>query len=372
MNVALFCTDAFGGRGGIAAVNRDLCRALTAAPMEAHVTVFPRVVPEETVEDVPEKVDYRTRVAGSTLSYSGRAVWSAFTHRQQDFDAVLCTHINLLPVAYAAARGHGTPLLLLVHGVEAWTPPKRLGARWLAPRVDAVVAVSRHTLARFRAWARVDKACCTIIPNAVDLGAFSPGPKPERLLDRYDLHNRTVLFTLSRLAADEQYKGHDEVLAALTQLTEEISDVAYLIGGDGDDRLRLERKAETLGVADRVVFAGYVPNHEKIEHYRLADAFVMPGRGEGFGIVYLEALACGIPVVASAADASREAVRDGQLGVVVDPNDQDDVCRGIHEALGAERGTVPDGLAYFSQQQFRERWQKVVQWTAGTSPPANL
>ena len=129
--------------------------------------------------------------------------------------------------------------------------------------------------------------------------------------------------------------------------------------GDGDDRPRLEAKAERLGVNDRVVFAGYVPEEEKEDHYRLADAFVMPGRGEGFGIVYLEAMACGVPVVASSADASREAVRNGQLGSVVDPDDPDDLLRGIHEALDTGR-EVPEGLAYFSYENFEDRWQRLI------------
>ena len=136
-------------------------------------------------------------------------------------------------------------------------------------------------------------------------------------------------------------------------------DIAYLIAGDGDDRARLEQKAADLGVADRVVFAGYVPETEKADHYRLADAFVMPGRGEGFGIVYLEALACGVPVVASALDASREAVRDGMLGEVVDPDDAASVRRGILAALSTER-KVPEGLTYFSFGQFVKRWHRVV------------
>jgi glycosyltransferase involved in cell wall biosynthesis len=85
------------------------------------------------------------------------------------------------------------------------------------------------------------------------------------------------------------------------------------------DRRCLQEKARSLGVHGRVVFAGYVPESEKADHYRLADAYVMPGRGEGFGIVYLEALACGVPVVASEVDGSREAVREGALGILVDP-----------------------------------------------------
>jgi glycosyltransferase involved in cell wall biosynthesis len=103
-----------------------------------------------------------------------------------------------------------------------------------------------------------------------------------------------------------------------------------------------------------------VPEEEKEDHYRLADAFVMPGRGEGFGIVYLEALACGIPVVASSADASQEAVRDGKLGRVVDPDNLEDLRRGIQEALTADRG-VPEGLEYFSFRRFRNRWHRVFE-----------
>jgi phosphatidylinositol alpha-1,6-mannosyltransferase len=113
----------------------------------------------------------------------------------------------------------------------------------------------------------------------------------------------------------------------------DVPNIAYLIVGDGTDHHRLEEKARSLGVHERVVFAGYIPEREKADHYRLADAYVMPGRGEGFGIVYLEALACGVPVVASKLDGSREAVRDGALGILVDPNDAEGIKRGILEAL---------------------------------------
>ena len=145
--------------------------------------------------------------------------------------------------------------------------------------------------------------------------------------------------------------------------------MAYLVCGGGDDRERLEDKARLLGVADRVVFAGYVPEEEKADHYRLADAFVMPGRGEGFGIVYLEALACGVPVVASSADASCEAVLDGELGVVVDPDDPASVVSGIRDALGREEG-VPAGLDHFSQRRFAERWRAVVGAVFGEDAPS--
>ena len=364
MQILLVCTDAFGGHGGVAAVNRMLCHALTAAPLSAEVTVIPRLEHDPS-DGIPDRVTVRADAVDGIWAYlmaTGRTLVGPSP------DLVLCTHIHLLPAAFTAARWHGVPLLLLIHGIEAWTPPERRGARLLSAQPDAVVGVSQYTLDRFRTWCDVPESRCHVIPNAVNLKDFGPGPKPPELLDRYGLHGRTVLFTLSRLAAEEQYKGHDEVLEVLPALVEDHPDLVYLIGGDGDDRPRLERKAEELGVRDQVIFSGYVPGGEKADHYRLADAFVMPGRGEGFGLVYLEALACGVPVVASSADASREAVRDGQLGAVVDPDDPSDVVRGVQEALTTDRETVPDGLAYFSREAFRERWQSIVRQITRSSP----
>ena len=149
------------------------------------------------------------------------------------------------------------------------------------------------------------------------------------------------------------------MLEVLPTLVEELPDIAYLICGDGDDRTRLEQKVRTLGLESRVMFAGYVPEEEKADHYRLADAFVMPGRGEGFGIVYLEALACGVPVVASTADASMEAVLHGKLGEVVNPNQPTSIIEGIRRALNRGKG-VPETLDYFSESRFVERWKTLL------------
>ncbi|WP_263808686.1 glycosyltransferase family 4 protein [Salinibacter sp.] len=359
MNILALLTDAFGGRGGIAKFNRDLCRALSAEPLAAQVTALPRLAPVEPIEHVPPRVDYRPGASGSKVAYAWHVLRQTLNPQPPTFDAVICGHINLLPVAAPAAWIQGAPLLLVLHGIDAWTPHNSWLVRALLPQVDTFVTVSQCTKDRFLEWAPLRAEQGHVVPDCIDLAAYSPGPKREALLERYGLRNQTILLTLGRLSSDEQYKGHDEVLEVLPNLAEEIPDVAYLICGDGDDRPRLERKAERLGLSDRVVFAGYVPEEEKEDHYRLADAFVMPGRGEGFGIVYLEAMACGLPVVASSADASREAVRDGQLGTVVDPSDPEDVTTGILEALRAPHG-VPDGLDYFSYDTFVERWHRML------------
>jgi glycosyltransferase involved in cell wall biosynthesis len=132
-----------------------------------------------------------------------------------------------------------------------------------------------------------------------------------------------------------------------------------LIAGDGDDRPRLERKAGALGLNSHVVFAGRIPEAEKADHYRLADVFVMPGRQEGFGFVFLEAMASGTPVVASRLDGSREAVFDGKLGELADPDDPQALKAAIRRALCRPR-QIPEGLAYFSYENFCERLQNIM------------
>ena len=375
MRLLTLVTDAFGGRGGIAKFNRDLLTALCEHDGCTAVVALPRVIAEEPTS-LPSKLLFRAESAGGKIKYVRHVLRALATDR---FDGVICGHIDLLPVAALAASVQRVPLLLVVHGVEVWqrTPSQIL--RIALRRVNAFVSVSALTRERFLSWARPRGSHGIVIPNCIDTQLFSAGPKSTELLSRYALGGRTVLLTVARLWASERYKGVDEVLEVLPKLIRDVPTVSYLLVGDGDDRERLEAKAEALGVRERVVFAGYVPEHEKADHFRLADAFVMPGRGEGFGIVYLEALACGIPVVASTEDASREAVLHGALGELAHPDRPEEIRESILRTLKHTRGTVPEALAYFSVENFRLRWQQVVDQvfraksavdTASNAPPA--
>jgi len=246
-----------------------------------------------------------------------------------------------------------------VHGIEAWRPPRISGLRQSLCSVDMFVSVSLLTKQRFLEWAPLRGDQGHIIPDCVDLSKYGPGPKPALLIKRYGLWGRRVIMTLGRLSAAERYKGIDEILEVMPALVREMPDLVYLIVGAGDDRSRLESKTRTLGMDSHVVFAGYIPEEEKAAYYRLADAFVMPGSGEGFGIVYLEAMACGIPVVASKADASREAVLHGQIGVLADPGNPQEIRAAIKEALIRPRQFRKE-LEYFSFERFVERWHAML------------
>ena len=349
--------DAFGGLGGIAQYNRDLLRALCAAPQVSEVVAVPRRMPAPP-EPLPPKLTYLTGGLSGQLRYVGAII--GLLKKDASFDLVCCGHIRLLSVALLAKLVTRAPLVLIIYGVDAWEPIKNPITRYFLSKIDFVVSISEITKQRFLQWSHLTQKKYFILPNAVIQRHYGAGAKSQALLQRYGLAGKTVLLTLGRLAAEEKYKGFDEVMDLLPALAEEIPDIAYVIVGDGDDRPRLEAKARSRGINDRVVFAGFIPEAEKADHYRLADAFVMPGRGEGFGFVFLEALACGIPVVGSILDGSREALRQGELGILVDPGRPDDIQAGILAALKRPRGVIPGGLEYFSFENFEKRCHGIL------------
>src|SRR4029453_16991380 len=118
----------------------------------------------------------------------------------------------------------------------------------------------------------------------------------------------------------------------------------------------LEAKVKVLGLSNCVIFAGRIPESEKVAHYRLPDAFIIPGYGEGFGIVLIEAAACGIPIVGSSADGSRDALLDGRLGRMVDPKKPDHLIEAITAAMSGARCRARNDLVEtFDVGHFRAR-----------------
>jgi len=356
MRYLILVTDAYGGRGGIAQFNRDMIHAISQHEDVHEIVVLPRLIFGST-GTLPKNLTFVDNAAGSRFRYLF-SLLRLFAGNKA-FDGVICGHINLLPMATLAASRFKAPLILTIHGIEIWQKPSRKLASLCVNKIDAVVSVSTFSKNRFLKWSRYSPDQIKIVPNCVELSRFGPGPKPVELVEQYMLRGKTVIMTLGRLSKG-RLKGTDAVLRIFPSLVNECANLVYLIAGDGDARSYLEELTQSLGLSEHVIFTGYLSEADKIDHYRLADAFVMPGRAEGFGIVYLEALACGIPVVASIKDASREAVRDGLLGQTVDPDDPEDLKRGILWALQEKSRRVPDGLDYFSVQNFQTRWHRVL------------
>jgi phosphatidylinositol alpha-1,6-mannosyltransferase len=355
MRILTLMTDAFGARGGIGQHNRDLLRVLSTHPRTEGVVALVRTGEEGA--PVPPLIYQDMRGSASKAAYL--RTWAQHVVSPR-FGAVLCGHINLLPLAAAAASLHRCPLILTIFGIEAWEDRGSF-TRMLLRKVDHVVAISNFSLERFLGWAPVPRRKTTVIPCTVDRDAFQPGPKPEWLAQRYGVQGKRIVLTLARLSSRERYKGVDETLLAVRALSEEMDDIHYIIAGDGADRPRLTALADNLGLSNRVTFAGYVRDEEKADHYRLSDVFSLPGRGEGFGIVYLEALACGVPVIASCLDASAETVIFGRSGWVIDPRDENelvDALRGILENRSSFDAS--EALDRSSHEQFKRAWDELL------------
>ncbi|HYO78600.1 MAG TPA: glycosyltransferase family 4 protein, partial [Thermoanaerobaculia bacterium] len=334
----------YGGHGGIALFNREFCEALGEP-----ITVIPRVVRNQ-IGPIPPNVTFVAEAAKNPVSYL-KAIAAA---RRSKPDLVICGHMNLLPVAFENP-------LLVVHGIEAWKPRRASLAK-----CRGIISVSALTRDRLLGWSHF-AGPTYVLPNAVHLEQYGIRAKRRDLVERYHLEGKRVLLTVGRLDSAERSKGFDEVLDVLRELPE---DVVYMIAGGGKDFTRLQMKAVQLGVGKRVIFTGLFDERDKPDLYNLADVYVMPSRGEGFGFVFLEAMACGVPVIGSKADGGREALRDGELGLLVDPTNPAELRAAILETLQCGERRVPPGLDYFSFDRFVERSRAIVASSSGNAATA--
>jgi asparagine synthase (glutamine-hydrolysing) len=350
-------TDAYGGHGGIAKFNRDLLGAVSGMPRCRGLTAFPRLMPNPH-GPLPAGLTFDVSGLGGKFQYG----WAILRHvlSGRSYGLIVCGHINLVPLAWLLSKIERAPWLLVVHGIDAWQPTRNWLTNRLIGDANRVISVSDVTRRRLMAWSGLPLERFALLPNSIDLATFAPRPKRADLARKYGIEGKTVIMTMGRLAGKERYKGFDEVIEALPAILKEEPLSVYLIVGDGDDRARLEGKVAQLGLTGRVIFAGFIPENEKVDCYALGDAYVMPSLGEGFGIVLLEAMACGVPTVASKLDGGREALVDGQLGTLVDPGNSEEIRAATLAALRRPR-MRPPGLEYFSYENFTRRARALVE-----------
>ncbi|MGA9370828.1 MAG: glycosyltransferase family 4 protein [Solirubrobacterales bacterium] len=237
---------------------------------------------------------------------------------------ILAAHIIAGPAARTIRRLTGTPYVLYLHADELWR------ARLLGGGVRhaaASIAVSRYTR-RIALDAGGDPERVLRIPPGVDIPDGSRAVRADR----------PTIVTLARLT--DRYKGHDVMMRALPLIRRAVPDVIWVIVGQGPLRAELEESAASEGVRDSVIFTGALPDEERDAWLDRAHVFAMPSRlpprgfgGEGFGIVYLEAGAHGLPVVAGNVAGALDAVDDGVTGVLVEPTDPAAVAAAISDLL---------------------------------------
>lgn len=351
-NILLVTPGAYGAHGGIAQANRDFLDALARVDSIDDVVVLSRLTDFPFESDmIDDKISNIRFASSGKFSYLLALIYVLIKNKK--FDLVICGHINLISIAYVAAKVSRSKLILYSHGIEVWKEPKGYLKRLFSKKVDAVITVSDFSKNKIASW--IKNKPVTVLPNMIDLARFSPGAGDQLFVKRHQLQNKKTILTLARLDQAERYKGIDEVLELIPNLIKKYANLVYLIAGKGNDSARLQKKVERLGICDHVRFLGYIPESEKVGLYRSVDLFVMPGWGEGFGLVYLEALACGVPVIGSKLDGSRDALLNGRLGELVDPHQPNELLSAIDRGLSRENGVVSEEIQYFSKENYMQR-----------------
>ncbi len=205
------------------------------------------------------------------------------------------------------------------HGAEVWRPLPAL-SRLALRRAEGVTAPSRFTLEQLIRTQGLDPTRLALVPLGLDPG-FTETEEPGR--DPLSKPVPGLMLTVARLRHSEPGKGIDTVIQALPKVLEAVPHASLVVVGDGDQRPWLENLAAQLGVRQKVRFVGHVEERELREFYRQAELFVMPSRQEGFGLVFLEAMAFGKPVVGGAFGGTLDVVVEGVTGYIVPYGDVD-------------------------------------------------
>ena len=225
LRILMLVSDAHGGFGGISRHNCDVLDALSAAASVESVTVLARLVNGST-GPLPPKVRYELASTRGIAGFVAAGMRQAFAGER--YDLIHCGHINLMPVASLIAAIRRIPISLVIHGVDAWQPPANLTARRYLSRASLVVSVSELTAGRFRSWSGFGPDEIVVIPNTVQPGVFSPGPRDSSLVRDLGLEGRTVIMSLGRMSSAERQKGFDEVIEAMPRLRAARPGIVYL------------------------------------------------------------------------------------------------------------------------------------------------
>lgn len=331
----LFCNYEYpplGGGGGVvmAALARHLARKHEVTVLTSRAGELPPVADDEGVRVIRVPVFFRKELAVANFPSMFAYLPSGFARgmslgRASAFD-VINTHfvVPTGPLGHALSRTHRIPNVLSVHGGDLFDPsksssphrhaPMRAAVRWLLRRADAVVGQSQDTVRHVRTIYGVDRPT-SLIPLGIER------PPRTRVANRSEFglpEDAFVLVTIGRLVARKATTQLVDILAATR-----IEKAHLLIVGSGPDAAAIKERAAARGLSDRVHLPGQVSDEQKYAALQVADVFATTSQHEGFGLVFLEAMAQGLPIVCYDRGGQTDFLATGETGHVVPLNDQD-------------------------------------------------
>jgi phosphatidylinositol alpha-1,6-mannosyltransferase len=321
--VLLLLPEVFGCAGGIQMFGRALCRAMGKWAQNNGASVSALVLNDDIVPD-------KRYVNGGFTSFLGagkskvRFIKNCL-HRiiADHYDWIIIGHVSLSPFALLSRMVNAEVKTgIVTYGIEVWQPLTKSQRKALR-QADVVLAISDYTKEKLIKHSGVRAEKIKIFPCALDPYWELTAP-----LTKLEC-TPPVILSVSRMNKEDRYKGIDNVIKGLPAIVRELGPVEYRIIGQGDDVPRLQALAAGLGVARYVNFIGGVSDQELRKQYQHCSLFVMPSRKEGFGIVFLEAMAYAKPVIGGAHGGTPSVVKDRETGLLVDSSDVEGIARSI-------------------------------------------
>ena len=345
-------SEALGNTGGIEKVNRTILKCLKCITDE-HIKTEAWSLNDSTVDN-----NYFTPTNFRGFNKCKFNFVFNLIINARSWDKVIVGHINLAPaIRFMKIINPGIKIILIVHGIEVWSVLKS-NKRWLLENADKIISVSNFTKDILISHSSVKEQHVDVLHNCLDY--YFPKEfileKPLYLLERYNIKYKVpILLTITRINKKERRKGYDNVIEVLHKIAEsgKISEFKYLLCGkyENDEFERLIQKIDELNLSGKVILTGFIKEEELIDYYRLADIYIMPSNKEGFGIVFIEAAACGIKVIAGNGDGSADALMNGTMGQLVNPDSKDEIFTSILDVLKSPLPKSRD-LADFTKNQF--------------------
>lgn len=365
MRRILFLTlTAFSKTGGIEKFNRSFSKALNdfSAAGKASITT-------SSVYD--DKPDEKYVSQHNFRSYKGRRWWFILNElwKSRGYDEIIAGHINMaLLVVWVKRIFPSKKIVLIVHGIEVMEPVNGYKKKAL-DKCDEIWTVSEFTRQNVIRLQQQPAEKTKIFYNTIDPFFHLPQhfTKPAYLKERYTITPaEKVLLTVTRLNHTENYKGYDKVIAALPIIKKTYPSIRYIIAGAGDEKEinKIKSLLEQYQLQENVLLTGYVPDEELTDHFLLSDVFVMPSSKEGFGIVFIEALTCGAAVIGGNKDGTVDALVNGQLGTLVNPDSIEEIASAVVAALKKQESdssikqhqiVQQEVMGHFGFEKFKKR-----------------
>lgn len=287
----------------------------------------------------------------------------------RQFDLFIAGTWNLAAMAVFLSKYIPIKTVVVAHGWEVTrdlNPLLLKELRYVLKNATAGIAVSHFTKQRILEKIDLPNDSIDVIPNGVSLDRFYQMDHIDGLRDRWNLDGKKIILTLARIV---ERKGHDVVIKAMPHILQKHPQAVYMIAGGGSKQTitHLRSLVDQLGLQEHVIFTGYIDDADLVKYYNLCDIYVMVSRElkkegdtEGFGITYLEANACGKPVIGGRSGGVPDAVIDGQTGFLVDPLDERAVAEKIITLLDHPHIARQMGFAGAERVRNELTWVKIA------------